>query len=134
MKSERPNWLIVLIVLLIFAFLVFRRYLSHQEKQEKQKTKRFFAAMQNLVKMYESGEQTKKVRAMGFIVRNDKGKVVENTDFEGNKLQDELSEVATVYVVEEFKEIFSEKVTPVCESDSGKQIKFPKKGKGASKK
>ena len=103
MKSERPDWLILLIFLLFFAYLVFRRYLSHRERQEKQKTKRFSTAMENLVKIKESEEQTKKIRVMGSIVRNDKGNVVGNTDFKINKWQDELNEMATAYFIDDFK-------------------------------
>lgn len=131
MKSERPDWLIVVIILLVLGYRVFSRYLKHQERQEKENTKRFEKAMDDVKEIKISENEARKTQSLSSLLRDrpESGNIIAGKFEESNRWQNELYEMATDYVLDEMKDVFSDKATPVCDSKKKKQIKFRKKEK-----
>lgn len=122
-------------MLLGFAAFVLVVCLGHQIRMAKQKRKNIATIMKYLANMKASGDQTQKahVLASALASRIDSRKVVNFTEYVNDDyLQSKLQGMVTSYLVEEVEEILSDRSTPVCKPKKGKQIRFPKKKKGAN--
>lgn len=121
----------MVIVVSFTGYYLISRCLKHQEKQNQEKTKRFEKALDSLTEIKKEESEAKKVQFLSSHLsgKQESGNVIEGKFDESNRWQKELYELATNFVSEELRDVFSENSTPVCESEKKRQIKFRKKEK-----